>query len=255
MGTFFSNGVSFLERRLSEIDLIVNESKRHCNSNVELYNVLCRSAHILLLAHFEGYTKQLVKDCLDDINSCSSFRKSKRPLKKKVCENFAGNNDLKIRELMDVFELLETKFRHEYFLFTDYKNPKASVLDKIVANFGIENFFKKVKQSKLDLVFSNTDDDNILLRDEFRDKLKTWTSEFPYQIDFEYLEIDQNKDTQDNLWEDFLNDILMKRHAIAHGSSMDNSISHSEIETNKVKVEILIYVMAMFICHQCNPVE
>ena len=251
MATFFFNGLSSLDKRLSEIDLIVEEAKRHFNRNDQLYNVLCRSAHVLLLAHFEGYTKQIVRDCLDDVN-LYSFKVSKKPLKKKVCENFVGNHDLKIKELMEVFESLGAKFKHEYFVFPEGKNPKASVLDKIVGNFGIENFFKKVKQSKLDLVFSNSVEDNLLLRNDFLERLKGWTENYPYSVDFSYLEIDEQKATDDNLWDSFLNDILMKRHAIAHGGH-EYSISHSELEMSKIKVEILIYVTAMFICNQCNP--
>jgi hypothetical protein len=258
MATFFQNGLSLLNERLSEVDLLIQEAKKIIDCNQQLYNALCRSAHVLLLSHFEGYIKQVVKDCLDDINFYSSFRNSKKALKKRLCENFlltkeGKMNEGKMRELMDVFESLDTKFKESYFLFADNKNPKASVLNKIVENFGLADFFKRVKQTRLDLVFSNSLDENIELRNEFLIKLKGWTASYPYSIDFDFLKIDKSKDANDNLWDSFVNNILMKRHAIAHGSEIENTFSCYELEANKIKVEILIYAFAMYICDQCNP--
>jgi hypothetical protein len=259
MATYFEVGLTSLKTRLVEFDLIVQEAQKHLTSNTPLHDALCRSAHILLIAHFEGYVKQIVKDCLDDVNSYSSFKQSKLHLKKKLCENFIPvlennrSNHKKIFELIEILDPLETKFKKEYFLHADNKNPKATVLDRIVKNFGVENFFNKVKQSKLDQVFSNTLDENIKLCDKFGNLLNKWTVQYPYNIDFKFLEIDQSKKTNDNLWDTFLNNILQQRHNIAHGTLTENSLSCKELQENKIKVQILIYALSMFICDQCNP--
>lgn len=259
MSTYFSIGLTSLITRLSEIDLILEEASKYTSSNIPLHDALCRSAQVLLLAHFEGHIKQIVKDCLDDVNTYSSFKESKKHLKQKFCENFIIQgqdgqiNQKKIEELIEILEPLDTKFRKEYFLFKDNKNPKATVLDRIVKNFGVNKFFNKLKQSKLDLVFSNTKEENINLGDEFLNLMLSWTNEYPYKIDFKFLEIDPNKNNSDNLWDSFISNILSKRHNIAHGTDIHNNVSLVELYENKIKIQILIYAISMFICDQCNP--
>jgi hypothetical protein len=262
MTTFLNSGLQSLSRRLAEIDLILDDAKGNFEKNEDLYHALCRSAQVLISAHLEGYIKELVRNSLEDINQFSHFKYANKSLKKTLCDYFITSNSdekyskalhNKTQELTEVFNNLAVKFKKEYFQFLDHKNPKATVLDKIAEQFGVKDIFKTIKNSNLDLVFSNTQPENLILCEKIRNYLLEKTLTFPYEVRLDYLEINNEKMSADNLWDAFLSDLLKRRHDIAHGTEIDNSVGHSVIESDKVKVEILMYAFTSIICIQCNP--
>jgi len=263
MSTFINMGLVSLDRRLSEVHLVLEEAKSNFEVNDLLYKALCRSAQVLLTAHFEGYLKDLVKNSLEDINQYSTFKNSNVFLKKRLCEHFISTgkeekhtkeNHQKTMELIEVFDNLETKFKREYFFYTENKNPKASVLDKIAEQFGVTDFFKQLRKSNLDLIFSNTNTENIAVCSVMKNYLLGTTGNYPFTTTLEFIEIDDLKIDSDNLWVAFLSNLLKRRHDIAHGTEIDNSAGHVTIEEDKVKVEILMYAFTAFICTKTNPV-
>ena len=127
-------------------------------------------------------------------------------------------------------------------------------MDKIAAQFGIKNFFKQLKRSKLDLIFSNTNVDNIEVCQNIKNYLLSSTENYPYSTELTFFEIDEQKAVSDNFWDDFLSEFLKRRHDIAHGKEIDNSVGHSVIEADKIKIEILCYAFTAFICNKVNPV-
>jgi uncharacterized Rmd1/YagE family protein len=263
MSTFIKLGLDSLQKRFCEIDTILEEASKYFEVQNDLYSSLCRSAQVLLSAHFEGYLKDLVKNSLEDINHFSSFKNSNKALKRRHCEFFLMPRrdekngkaiHQKIESLISEFDDLDTKFKKEYFSYSDNKNPKATVLDKIAEQYGIKNFFKKLKQSNLDNIFSNTKSENIELRNSIRNTLLVNTGDYPYSINLDFLEIDATKDSTDNLWDAFLSELLKRRHDIAHGRETENISDYSEIESDKVKLEILIYTFTAFVCMNTNPI-
>lgn len=256
-------GLVSLDNRLSEVHLILEEAEAKFEKNELLYKALCRSAQVLLSAHLEGYLKDLVKNAIEDINHYSSFKDSNLFLKKRLCEYFIMHSNIdkkskeahqKTLELISVFDNLDTKFKREYFYYTENKNPKASVLDKIAEQFGVEGFFKQLKKSNLDLIFSNTSTENIETCQHIKSYLLETTDKFPYTTTLSFLEIDDSKPGNDNLWDALLSDLLKRRHDIAHGTETDTSASHVTIGHDKTKVQILMYAFTAFICTQTNPV-
>ena len=263
MNTFVNLGLISLNNRLHEIDIILNEAKVNIDTDEQLYNTLCRSAQVLLSAHFEGYLKELVNNALEDINHYSCFRDANNELKRRFCEYFifqtkdeskGRENHVRITELIGIFNNLDTKFKKEYFSSGENHNPKASVLDKIAAQFGIKDFFRQIKKSNLDLVFSNTNAENIEVCERIKNYLLSTTINYPYITELKIFEIDVNKNDSDNLWDAFLSELLKRRHDIAHGKEIENSVGHSVIESDKVKIEILGYAFTAFICEKANPV-
>lgn len=264
MNTFINLGLHSLNERLSEVELIVDEAVNHEVKNPPLYGALCRSAHVLLCAHFEGYIKDLVKNSLEDINSFSSFRSTNFDIKKRYCEYFVKENSekkdskediKKLKELVEIFETHEAKFKLEFFHPNSGENPKASVLDKTGRLFGIDNFFKQLRQSRFDAIFSNTNEGNIQLCHEIEEYLFDRTESFPFAVSLDFLEIDESNDDRDNLWDVFLSEFLKKRHDIAHGRELENCTSHSQIEDDKVKIKIILLALTCFICVAVNPAE
>lgn len=263
MGTFVSLGLLSLDNRFKEVDLILDEANNNFERNDALYKALCRSAQVLLSAHFEGYLKELLKNSLEDINNYSSFKSSNNFLKRRLCNYFLiipkdeKNSKLhnqKVTDMISLLDNLDTKFKKEYFFGSENNNPKATILDKIAEQFGVDNFFKKLKKSNLDLIFSNTLPENIRKRDELKSYLLSKTSSYPFSVNLDIFQIDEAKSSTDDFWDAFLSGVLKRRHDIAHGTEVENSVGHRTIESDKVKIEILIYAFTVFICLQCNPV-
>ncbi|MBK7636736.1 MAG: hypothetical protein IPJ13_22560 [Saprospiraceae bacterium] len=128
------------------------------------------------------------------------------------------------------------------------------MLDKIAEQFGVKDFFKQIKKSNLDLIFSNTNTENIEVCLSMKNYLLETTENYPFTTTLDFLEIDSTKVDADNLWDAFLSNMLKRRHDIAHGTEIDNSAGHVTIEEDKVKVEILMYAFTAFICTMTNPV-
>lgn len=264
MSTFINTGLVSLNKRFDEVDLILKEAATHFDNNEPLYNALCRSAQVLLSAHFEGYLKDLIKNALDDINSFSSFGSSSLSLQRRLCEHFVINpgedktskvNNEKIKKLQDVLTDLNVKFKKEYFSHDANANPKATILDKYAEMFGIKNFFNQLKKSRLDLVFSNTKADNVAVCLEVEQYLLTSTESFPYGAEVLFLEIDDTKSAALTLWDDFLSGVLKRRHDIAHGRELENSVHYSIIESDVIKIKLLVYAFTLFVCVVANPVS
>lgn len=138
MGTFVNAGLVSLNARFKEVELILQEANLHFDTNEDLYSALCRSAQVLLSAHFEGYIKELIKNALDDINLFSNFGASNDNIKRRFCEHFVINtvinedknskiNQDRIKKLMLELEGSKVKFKKEHFSYDDNVNPKASI--------------------------------------------------------------------------------------------------------------------------------
>ncbi|EIM4665444.1 hypothetical protein LM945_005336, partial [Escherichia coli] len=57
MATFIADYLDTVDLQWKEVDILVNEAIRVQNLNEELYNALCRSITVLIVAHMEGFVK------------------------------------------------------------------------------------------------------------------------------------------------------------------------------------------------------
>jgi len=110
MSTFVFMRFESLQKRLDEIDLILSYASRN-ESSYELYTSLCRSAQVLLIAHFEGAIKEFTKDSLDDFNSSMyNFKDSPDALKLTFCSSFIAENADQRKKLLEIFNSLPVKY-------------------------------------------------------------------------------------------------------------------------------------------------
>jgi len=66
MQTFINSRFEQIEKRFGEIQLILDLASSS-RGNIDLYQALCRSAHVLLVGHFEGLYKEICRDVIVDI--------------------------------------------------------------------------------------------------------------------------------------------------------------------------------------------
>ena len=233
------------------MDLLLAEAEK-ATTTKELFDVICRSSIVLIVAHFEGFIKDSARAIIDDLNRFSNFKDSPAVVKKTFCYQFANSDDgHRIKKLIETFEGLETKLKVEPFLFDENKNPAPTVIEKIAKNFGVNSFFRHIHESRLDAVFNGTKSDTEALYKELVEEVLSGTQEFPYKLDPSKFGIVHGKPATNvrSFWETFLDQLLEKRHAIAHGSSVENRLSVEEILDFKSKILILQRSFILILCH------
>lgn len=258
MNTFAAALIDSLDDRWDEINVLLQKAEAE-KDNEQLFNALCRSAIVLLVGHFEGFIKDAVKAAINDINHNSSFKNIPIELKRTFCSYFIDKtehgNEYRINLLIDTFDNLETKLKVEPFLNDtpdNNKNPAPAIVEKIARKFGVSNFFQQLHESDLDVIFEDDKNESDLLLQRLRDHLEQGISDYPYNLDSNSFGVKEKtikggKKTR-TLWESFLDELLRTRHAIAHGTSLDNGRSVPEIELNVAKIKILqcIFSIVLF---------
>ena len=110
-----------IEKRFSEIELLLKWAAKN-QKNSELYQALCRSAHVLLVSHFEGLYKDICRDVIDDINANTKFAEVPKNILHTHCNYFIQDADAKsantIRiKLIEAFKNYPSALKVEPFLY------------------------------------------------------------------------------------------------------------------------------------------
>ncbi|MFS8213295.1 MAE_28990/MAE_18760 family HEPN-like nuclease [Paenibacillus sp. S29] len=251
--TFASLFIIELEERWSEIEILIEQIKLQSNDDVK--NVLCRSAVVLLVAHLEGFMKEAADTLIKDLNKHCSFVEFPKRIQKTFCSLFlstindSGGIDNRIQgKLLEKFGELNARLSVEPFLFERNKNPSPTVIEIILNNFGVNDFFKLLHKSSLDIVFENNSSETLTLLKDLKNYTTQAVVSYPYEINLEKYKMsimDGKLAREDSLWIVFIDELLKKRHSIAHGSSFQNEIAVNELEDAKTKVQILQYAIAL----------
>ncbi|XOF33261.1 MAG: MAE_28990/MAE_18760 family HEPN-like nuclease [Candidatus Electrothrix sp. YB6] len=249
MATFLSEFLDQLDEKWQEIDILLGEAKKQEDLNYDLYNALCRSITVLLVAHLEGFTKELVRSVSQDLNKNCSFSELPQKIQNTYCIKYIGNPPdkrshsywKKVKNLSEKFSELEANISFEPFLTTTNKNPKPDTIKLIFSGFGVENVFSCLHDSELDNVFSGTNRELKESIDKERSILKKSLVVFPYSCQESRLNLKEStiKVARRTLWQEFLDEINRKRHEVAHGNDFDNTESVDVLETRKDKVVFL----------------
>ena len=262
----------YLDKRFKEIDIIIEQAKIN-RENEDVYKTLCRSAQVLLAAHYEGAIKDFVKDFINDINDYGIYKDLSTPIKRTFCNHFyakvkneKGINENSIEEckttLVDYFEPYNIKFIPEPFLYThnpeirsdSNKNMSPKALDNYSKKFGIESIFSILYNSKLDVAFENSRSGSEELKKELKNALINGTKTYPYIIDMGSFSF--NIDTplkEKTLWQTFIDEVIEIRNDIAHGELPSRDTSIEDIELSRLKMELLLYAFAIIICNTITP--
>ncbi|MBS7565086.1 hypothetical protein KHS38_11785 [Mucilaginibacter sp. Bleaf8] len=252
-----------IDKRFNEIQVLLDFAVKSRHDS-DLYQALCRSAHVLLVSHFEGLYKEIVKDVIDDINRNINFHQVKRNIFNTHCNYFLNGTELNLNskeanniriKLYEAFKDYPSKLKAEPFLWVDNKNPAPNIIETLLGKFGTKNFFKSLEGSDLDLVFENQKTMIRRLRDRLKNYVNRGTYSYPYTVDTSfYHPTDKITDKKSNtLWEDFLNNFLLERHNIIHGNTLSNPNDNESLQKSKIKMEILIYAFIINLCSSASP--
>lgn len=258
MATFLYDFINSLDESWNEVELLLAEAKKYESTKVDLYNALCRSITVLIVAHLEGFVKELVKAIVHDFNSNYIFKDLSLPIQRTYCKKYLGNGtesdsksyQNKMIVLIDKFCEVECKISPEPF-FLSNKNPKPDAFKIVFENFGIKSVFSHLHNSKFDSVFSDSPKEtkeNILKQKKY---ILSVIKVFPYvgNLSRMALDVPQAKPPKRTLWQEFLDQINMKRHGVAHGTDIDNAESVSVLESVKDKVIFFqLALLELLIC-------
>jgi len=259
--TFINSRFEQIEKRFNEVQILLDLAAKSTH-NVEMYQALCRSAHVLLVSHFEGLYKEICRDVIDDINMNTKFFEVKKAIFNTHTGFFINNKEseksvqaIKIK-LFEAFKDYPSKLKVEPFLFVDNKNPAPEILETILEKFGVKNFFSSLAGSDLDVVFEDQKSSINRLRNRLLRYVKNRTATYPYTVDISFYNPinKENQKKTKTLWEDFLNNFLKERHSIIHGNTVNNPNDNESLSKAKIKIEILIFAFILNICSNANPI-
>ncbi len=263
--TFVFSRLDSIEKRFQEVDLLLKFAEDNQNDD-KIYPAFCRSAHIILVAHFEGAIKEICKDVIDDINYNNTFDDIPSKIFSTFCDYFLikekkefsdkGINSLRLK-LKDTFGNSKSNLKVEPFLFSVDRNLAPAILESILERFGLTRFFWSLKNSDLDVVFEDVKTEIEELKKMLRKHICENVIKYPYTVTSSVYKPDLAilvQKSQKTLWEEFIDDILKERHSIVHGQKLHNPYDHENLHKAKIKIEILIYVFIINLCSIANPV-
>jgi len=265
MTTFVFDYVDRLDEQWNEVDILLNEAKKVQHSNVDLYHALCRSASILMVAHFEGFTKDLCKNIISDLNSNCKFENLPMPIKMTGCKKYLGfdkkvipDYDLKLREMIeDLSKADGFSICYTAFLFEKNKNPKPDVLKEVLNRFGIEDVFKNLHESGFEGAFISKSSLERLLK-RMRTIVKRSVESFPYlcsDVKLKKFKLKSCKYNGRTIWQTFLDDVNQKRHAIAHGNTFSNDNEYPVLVERMNKIRLIQYLIIYLSCYSAVNIK
>ena len=255
MSTFLYNYIESLEDSWREISILYEEANFHFEKTPDIYSALCRSISILIVAHLEGFLKELSKAIVKDL-SIVSFSKLPKIIKRHHCSLFLGPDD-KSKDYNNRSEALIKNLEQ----YQDYKisidaflhgnnNPKCSIIEKYAQSFGCYNVFMGLYGSSLEqYVFSCSNNFTLeRIHRVLRWRLKKGTKNFPYDIEYNFLGISKKKSKEKSFWEDFIEKINSNRHRIVHGNDFSNHTNLNELLEDIWKTRIFQLAFIFLIC-------
>lgn len=244
--------------RLGELKRLVAHAKysREKLKSEDIYNSICRACCILLASNLEGFLKELSRSLILDLNYyLKDFSKMPKIMQRAFCEKilyFEGVTDSdhkqRTNQLIDFFTKNSVQIDLNAITYkqNSNKNPSPSFIDNAFEKLGIYSMLNTLADSRLEDVFKNSKTSNYkLLRDMSRYRSRLYT--FPYkqtpaEYSFKKIEKTETKKIPNNtIWHNYIDEILTRRHSIAHGDTLNNDTTAEQLESDILKLEVLMY--------------
>lgn len=255
MNTFIKEYLSQLETQWTEVDVLISSASECENSNTDLFNAICRSTSVLIVAHMEGFVKDLTKNLIRDLNSNLEFKDVPRAVQNTCCKGYLGFDATAIPRYQDSLEDMIQhlslcsgyKIPYEPFIFDKNRNPKPDSIQEVFKRLGSKDIFKSLHNSLFDEAFeSDSRLQRLLVIAKFY--LKKSVSTFPYRASLDKCNLKSDKYSGRTLWQEFLDEINKIRHAIAHGNTFSNDENIEALKRRSNKAKLLQLVLTYIAC-------
>jgi hypothetical protein len=244
-----------LPERVRELDSLVCHARDCEQTNEELYNSLCRATSVLLAAHLEGYLKELTSAILTDLNyNLLAFGNMPAAIQRSFCERLAYYEgvprpeiDERIKQLVAFFgqNSVTIDFKAISYKENPNRNPSINFIDNAFAKLGVPDIVGAISGGKLDAVFDNDRQTNYLLKRSLL-RFRATLFKFPYRplpADYTFrFRAGKARDRvgEQSLWHAFIEEVLARRHKVAHGDTLANETTWETLQVDIAKLEVLL---------------
>lgn len=246
--SFINFLLSELDSRWSEVSILLETANEYEQKNQVLHDAICRSVSVLMVAHFEGFYKDLIKNIIEDLKVNIEFCDLSNSIQRNYCSIFIDSQSSSqaqhriIELLIGKFKEVNVRISYEPFLFSRNENPKPQIIETLFENIGIKKIFEILESSDYENVFQEENSSIEKRIEELTQILDSYSFSFPYKYEKSYFDmkpISNKKTNKRTFWEEFLDEINRRRHGIAHGSDLGNSHSVEELILTKNKLRCL----------------
>ena len=240
--------------RIRELHVLTNKAREIQIDEEELYNALCRSTCVLLASHLESFLKDLSNSIIADLNyNLRNFSEMPTAIQRTFCQKIAyyegipsSDVDGRIKQLIRFFSKNSVPIDMSAFTYKENsnKNPSSSVIDSTLERLGVPHILASIAIPAFEVVFDNDERTNLRLnRDIVRFISHLYYFPFksipsPYSPDWRKAKGEKNFQT---LWHTFVEDVMTRRHNIAHGNTLSNETSWEELHRDADKLRVLMY--------------
>lgn len=255
-----------IQKRVKEINILIDLAKfidgkkKITDIDKSHYNIFCRSAAILISAHLEGFVNDLCKALIKDlIFQCGSFAQLPAALQRAFCEKIAFYEGVpqidiesRIKYLIVFFSNNSVNIDMEAFPYrsSPAKNPTTSFIESSFRVIGVSNILMTISTNQYKEVFENNPSLSYKIYKEFR-KNTSQFYKYPFRDCRNELfiakKINSTSKTS-SIWQAFIDDILTRRHKVAHGQTLDNETSWRQLASDVEKVRILMFALLHSAC-------
>ncbi|KQN72188.1 HEPN domain-containing protein [Devosia sp. Leaf64] len=255
MTTAAFEAVASIPKRIEELELLILTAKGCAETNEQLYNTLCRACCVLLASHLEGFLKDLTSGLLADLNyHLKGFHEMPEAMKRTFAKKIAFYDGVEAKEiekriaqLVSFFDKNSVQIDLDYFSYKENpnKNPNSSFIDTMFERFGINCIVNSIATPSFEVVFDNYEFTNFVIKRDMR-KRRSSLYRFPYTAigsKYQFARIKKGKSTE-TLWHSYIEEIMTRRHSIAHGDVTGNDTTWEELKIDVQKMHVLMHGLA-----------
>jgi len=245
-----------IPKRIEELNRLTSLALIEESRNEDAYNTLCRACCVLLASHLEGFLKDLGKSLATDLNFyLKSFSRMPEAMKRSFCEKIAYYEGVPADEvnqrtiqLLDFFSANSVAIDLHAFTYKENKNRNTGpdVIESALAKMGVPSVLHSMMNGRLENIFKNDVALTYAIRRDMR-RYRSLLYEFPYRhlppdYAFNYTSARKNKGKAvSSLWHAFIEEVMRRRHSIAHGDTMTNDTNVTELSQDIEKIDVLMH--------------
>lgn len=244
--------------RIGELSRLTQLAASERTRSEESFNTLCRACSVLLASHLEGFLKDLSRSVSTDLNFyLKSFSSMPEALKRSFCEKIAfyegvstAEINQRVTQLVAFFSTNSVNIDLYAFKYKENQNRNAGpdVIDASLAKLGIPSVLNSMKDSVLENVFKNdVGATHRTLRDLRR--FRSYLFRYPYKslpdkYKFDFKSSRSSlKEGGSSLWHAFIEEVMQRRHRIAHGDTLENDADEKILARDIEKLDVLMHGM------------
>jgi hypothetical protein len=248
--------------RLAELKVLIDKATFAENDDEPLYNAICRATCVLMASHLEGFLKDLTSSLLQDLNFyLGRFDKMPKAMQYEFCRKVAffegvpkDEVEHRISQLKAFFSKNTVNIDLKAFTYKENvnKNPSNDFIQSSMSKLGIPDVLNLIAVPAFEVVFDGDERTNLLLDRKLKSLVSSLYN-FPFKElhgSFEIKKVGASKPKKagSTLWHAFIEDMMNRRHAVAHGDSLNNDTTWEELRRDSSKLRVLMYGLIFSAC-------